>query len=85
MTASQAEAELARIERIFPLLPEVPEIYAEWRRLVVTHEVMGIQVHDARLVAAMRVHGISHILTFNTQDFRRYADITVVHPAEVAP
>ncbi len=82
MTASQAEAELTHIESIFPIFPDVPAIYSEWRRLVVAYEVLGIQVHDARLVAAMRVHGISHILTFNTQDFRRYADIIVVHPVE---
>ena len=29
-------------------------------------------------VAAMLVHGLTHILTFNTTDFRRYAEITLV-------
>ena len=84
MTASQAEVELKRIESIFPLLPDVPDLYGEWRKLVVTYRVLGVQVHDARLVAAMQVHGISHILTFNVQDFRRYTEIAVVHPGEIA-
>ena len=44
----------------------------EWRRLVVNYGVSGVQVHDARLVATMLVHDVTHILTFNTQDFIRY-------------
>jgi hypothetical protein len=31
----------------------------------------------------MRVHGISHILTLNPDDFIRYGDITVVHPQDL--
>lgn len=49
----------------------------------IAHNVSGVQVHDARLVAAMRVHGVSRILTFNDKDFTRYADIEVVHPRTV--
>lgn len=71
------------IERGFALLPDDPRIHIEWRRLVVAHSVMGVQVHDARLVAAMRVHGITHLLTLDQQDFARYPGITVVHPREV--
>jgi predicted nucleic acid-binding protein len=40
----------------------------------------GVQVHDARLAAAMRVPGIQRILTFNERDFARYPDIQAVHP-----
>ena len=36
------------------------------------HGVVGSKVHDARLVAAMNVHGVRRILTFNTDDFTRY-------------
>jgi len=38
---------------------------------------------DTKFAAAMLVHGISHILTFNVQDFKRFPSITVVHPATV--
>jgi hypothetical protein len=31
----------------------------------------------------MRVHGVTHLLTFNTQDFARYSGITAVHPRDV--
>jgi predicted nucleic acid-binding protein len=71
---------LARIERSVARLPDSDAVYAEWRRLVTVHEVSGKKAHDARLVAAMNVHGVSHILTFNGADFSRYAGVTVVDP-----
>jgi hypothetical protein len=42
-----------------------------------------VQVHDARLVAAMLAHGVPQILTLNPRDFQRYTEITVLHPADV--
>lgn len=84
LSISEAQAELQRLEELFPVLPDVPEIYLEWRRLVLKYSVMGVNVHDARLVAVMRVHGLSHILTFNTKDFNRYsAEITPTHPTNL--
>ena len=47
---------------------------------MVAHAVSGVQVHDARLVAAMHVHAVTHLLTLNDRDFTRYPDITAVNP-----
>lgn len=66
------------------LLPDSIAVHEEWRKLLVTHSVCGVQVHDARFVAAMRVHGVKRILTFNDKDFARYTDIEAVHPRGVA-
>jgi predicted nucleic acid-binding protein len=85
MTAGQAEAEITQLEALFRVLPDAAEIYPEWRRLVTTHAVLGLNVHDARLVAAMKVHHLTHLLTFNVADFRRYGEITVVSPDELSP
>jgi predicted nucleic acid-binding protein len=73
------------IESTFKLLPDNDRVHTEWRRLIVTHSVMGVQVYDARLVAAMRVHGIAHIVTLNDRDFSRYPGVTAVHPNQIAP
>jgi predicted nucleic acid-binding protein len=59
---------------------ESPEVYQEWKRLVVANNVSGVQVHDARLVAAMSVHAIKRILTFNVDDFARYTDVEIIKP-----
>ena len=77
------QQELQRIKQFFPLLSDVAAIYPAWEQIVAAFQVQGKQVHDARLVAAMQVHGIAHILTFNAADFLRYQSlgITVVHPA----
>ena len=65
------------------LLPDSLAVHEEWRKLLVTHSVSGVQVHDARLVAAMRVHGLKRILTFNDRDFARYTDIQAIHPRAI--
>jgi predicted nucleic acid-binding protein len=80
-TTTEAETELKRLKSLFPLLSDVPAIYPEWERLVIAYAVKGVQVHDARLVAVMRVHGLTHVLTFNVADFARYQEITTVRPS----
>jgi predicted nucleic acid-binding protein len=58
-------------------------VHEEWRKLLVTCGLSGVQFHDARQAAAMRVHGLKCILTFSERDFARYADIEVIHPRAV--
>ena len=82
LSAMAVATEIGTIERLFQLAADEPAIYPIWKGLVVTHRVLGIQVYDARLVAAMLVHGIDRILTFNVADFSRYG-VTVLHPAAV--
>jgi predicted nucleic acid-binding protein len=82
-TADEAEVEINRLKAFFPLLLDTEAIYQEWERLVVAHAVIGVNVHDARLVAAMVVHELTHILTFNISDFARYSEISVVHPTAI--
>lgn len=68
---------------LFKLLLDDRGILSEWRMLVEKYRVQGKTTHDARLVAAMLRHGVSHLLTFNVTDFARYTEITAVHPDEV--
>jgi predicted nucleic acid-binding protein len=78
LVPADTERLLRLVERLFPLLPDSPAVYPEWRRLVISFGVSGVQVHDARLVAAMIVHSMTHILTFNTADFVRYTTVGIV-------
>ena len=84
-TPQEADVLLRIAEGNFPHLPDSHATYPQWRRLVVQFGVSGVQVHDAHLVAAMLAHNITHILTFNTSDFARYAaeGIVAVDPASV--
>jgi len=83
LTTAAAIVELARLKRLFLLLPETAAVFPAWEALVSRYQVSGKPTHDARLVAAMQVHGLTSILTFNTSDFRRYVDIEVVDPTSV--
>src|SRR5450755_3824955 len=78
LTPEGADTLAAIVERSFRLLPDDLVVHETWRRLLVTHLVSGTQVHDARLVAAMKVQGVRRILTFNTKDFARFKDIEAV-------
>jgi predicted nucleic acid-binding protein len=83
LTPAQALHELTSIKRFFPFLPDTPAIYPEWERLIVQHSVLGKNGHDARFVAAMNIHGITHLLTDNKDDFKRFTNITALSTADV--
>ena len=84
LSTTEAAAELMRLKSMFPLLPDPPAIYPVWESLVIQYRVAGKPAHDARLVAAMLVHGLTTILTFDRTGFSRYAGIEVLHPADVS-
>ena len=69
LSVAEAEQEVLAIEAGMSLLPENEHVYREWRQIILKHGVMGVQVHDARLAAAMYVHHVEHILTLNVADF----------------
>jgi predicted nucleic acid-binding protein len=74
-----------RLKSIFPILPDTPALYPAWEDLVVQHQVIGKAAHDARLVAAIQVHNLGGILTFDKSGFGRYPGIEVLHPNDIAP
>jgi len=80
---SEAIAILQTIKTLFMILDDVPLVRLEWEKLVDQYRVQGKNAHDARLVAAMKVHQIKHLLTLNIQDFTRFGGITIFTPAQV--
>ncbi|MCG3128481.1 MAG: tRNA(fMet)-specific endonuclease VapC [Phycisphaerae bacterium] len=83
LSIASTRAEMASILRFTTLFRDERAIFEHWDRLVATHDVKGKSAHDARLVAAMLRHKLTHILTFNTGDFRRYPEIEVLTPATI--
>lgn len=72
--------EVSSIEGLLSLLTDIPAVYTAWKAIVRDHKVQGVKVYDARLVAFMNVYAIEGILTFNDADFKRYSNITAIHP-----
>jgi predicted nucleic acid-binding protein len=83
LSVQETEWRARIVERIIRVLDDGPAAYKAWRKLLVQHSVQGVQVHDARLVALMQVHGITHLLTLNPADFARYLGITTWTPQDV--
>jgi len=84
LTPLEADRRTRMIENQIPILPDDPAVHLVWRRLLVDHGISGVQVHDARIAAAMQVHGVKRILTLNTRDFARFPFIEAIHPEQVA-
>jgi predicted nucleic acid-binding protein len=83
LSVEETDRRVRVVERIIPVLPDAADAYRHWRQLVTDHAVKGVQVHDARLVAWMAAHGITHIVTLNGTDFTRYPGIVPLAPADI--
>jgi len=84
LSIADTAGHIKTFQQTFTLLPDTSDIFSEWQRLVELHAVSGRQAHDARLVAAMLAHAVTHLLTFNDADFKRYTEITVVNPHDIS-
>ena len=75
--------EIEDLRRLFALVLEPASIFEEWEGLVTSNRVSGKHVRDARLVAALKLLGLSRILKFNVADVACYTNIEVIHPQSV--
>lgn len=78
-TKQQIEQLLLR----FQFLYDPPDVLTHWLTLVSQQDMKGRRTHDARLVAVMLSHSVTHLLTFNTGDFASFTNISLVHPSNV--
>ncbi|HYN22495.1 MAG TPA: VapC toxin family PIN domain ribonuclease, partial [Thermoanaerobaculia bacterium] len=64
----------------FQVADEGPEVTAKLLDLIEERQIGGKQIHDANIVATMRVNGITSLLTNNPGDFARYSTVIQVIP-----
>lgn len=83
LTIDETSHRLNVIERISTVLPYPPDLYAHWKQLVITRQVQGVQVHDAKIAAAAMLYGVDRLLTLNPKDFTRYPELNVVTPQQL--
>jgi predicted nucleic acid-binding protein len=84
LAPSAAAAQLKRMQRILKLLPDSSSVFTIWEQLVLEYQVSGKPAHDAHLVAAIRAHSLTTILTFDRDGFTRYQGLEVLDPRDVA-
>ena len=78
----EAALYVERFLSMFQFRADTPLVFQYWFELVRDNSVSGTNAYDGRLAAARLAHGISHILTFNIKDFRRYG-VTIIDPASL--
>ncbi len=84
LRSEEAGLEVDTIKEQFELIGDTDAVFHNWESLVRKFRVSGKETHDARLVAAMLAHDIPNILTFNVNDFKRYAGtINAFDPQDV--
>lgn len=83
LSIREAARRLEALAMKMTLLPETNAIYSVWLRLLQFHEVRGVQVHDAHLAAVLEVNQVTHLLTFNGSDFKRFPNIIAVDPRDL--
>lgn len=64
------------LSMLFPSARALEELF----ELIQRYEVAGKHVHDANIVAAMSTKKISHLATYNRQDFAQFDEITLLSP-----
>ncbi len=84
LSISDVGSQLSKLKRMFVLVNDTPEVFSAWEGIVLRYQVSGKQAHDAHIVAAMSAHKITHLLTFNDRDFKRFTEITVVNPQNIS-
>jgi len=78
-----AARERDRFLELFRLLRDERSIYEHWISLMDSYQTIGVKAHDARYVAAMMRHDVTHLLTFNDRDFQKYKNITAFTPTKI--
>lgn len=82
-TAERTRNQINQLMARFSLLEENSDIFTHWLQLVTTYQIKGKRTHDIRLMAVMKAHQITHLLTFNPDDFIPLNDIIIIHPQDL--
>ena len=82
LAMSDAIRDVDWFQSAFDVLEDGPDVTRALTALCREVPVAGRQVHDANIVATMLAHGEGRLLTFDREDFRRYANhVELVDPA----
>src|SRR5436190_2232870 len=79
----EARAAINDLLASYTVLRDPPDLLERWLELCTRYAVSGRPAHDARLVALMLAHGVTHVLTLNSSDFTRYVELTCLTPEQV--
>lgn len=71
---------IAQFRRRTVMVGETEKSVEKLLALITDHSVSGKRIHDANIIALMTEHGISHLVTLNTDDFKAFSGIYLYTP-----
>ncbi len=72
--------DVRKLQDRFSIAEDGPAVTSQLLELLQAVPVGGKQIHDANIVATMLAYGIGILLTHNTDDYARFADVIRVLP-----
>lgn len=81
----EPDAALSNIENFrkrMVLLEETEAVTGHLVTLVREHSLVGSRIHDANIVATMRAHSISKLITDNPKDFSKFTEVSALGLSE---
>ena len=78
LSPTEACGNMENFHQLVQTLPEGRQSQEKLTALVLRHNLKGKRIHDANLVAIMEAHGLRLLKTYNPQDFRPFAQISLL-------
>jgi predicted nucleic acid-binding protein len=77
LSIEEVISDIEKWQMILQIADENEEVTKALLELIVTHQVKGKRIHDANIVASMRVNSIGTLWTMNVHDFQGITDAEV--------
>jgi len=79
-TPADALSAISGLLAFLHVLPIPAHTVEGWIGLLRRHPVIGGEIFDLQIIAAMQANGVQRIYTFNTNDFEAFPELSVVTP-----
>jgi predicted nucleic acid-binding protein len=79
-TSAEALDAISDLLAFLHVLPVPAHAVEGWMNLLRRHPVTGGDVFDLQIVATMQANDVQRIYTFNTHDFEKFAELSVLTP-----
>lgn len=78
LTCKQAAKKIKEFMDVFTMIYETEDTMHSLLALLEKHPIIRQKIHDMNIIATMKDNGVSHLMTFNRDDFKGIKEITLL-------
>jgi predicted nucleic acid-binding protein len=78
LSPNEVVSDIEKWQALLQIADENEEVTNALLELIEAYEVKGKRIHDANIVASMKVNSIGILWTINVHDFEGFADIKII-------